>query len=74
MGLLGGGQVMAHRRRFFVPCLEVLEDRRTPSILMVTNLNDSGAGSLRAEVGLANPSDVIAFTSGLQGVIPWPAR
>ena len=56
-------------RRWFSPVLEVLEARTVLSTLTVTNLNDSGAGSLRAEIGLANPNDVIEFTNGLQGVI-----
>jgi Bacterial Ig-like domain (group 3) len=40
-------------RRWHVPRLEWLEDRLAPAILMVTNANDSGAGSLRDAI-LAN--------------------
>lgn len=37
--------------------------------LVVTNTNDSGAGSLRDAVGLAAPGDTIAFNAGLTGTI-----
>ena len=37
--------------------------------LTVTNLNDSGPGSLRAEIAGANPGDTIIFQPGLTGTI-----
>lgn len=37
--------------------------------LTVTNLNDSGSGSLRAQIGLANSWDNIIFAAGLTGII-----
>lgn len=49
--------------------LESLEERLTPTTLFVTNLNDSGAGSLRAEVQAAGNGDVIDFQPGLTGTI-----
>ena len=48
----------------FAPCLEVLEDRRVPSIFSVTNTADSGPGSLRQAIldANANPgADMITF-------------
>ena len=48
--------------------LERLEDRTVPSTLTVTNLNDSGAGSLRAALASANAqpdADFIVFTPDL---------
>jgi hypothetical protein len=60
------------RCRFFRPRLEVLEARTLPSIFVVTNLNDSGAGSLRQAIldANANPgADTIQFAPGLQGAI-----
>ena len=35
----------------------------------VTNLNDSGTGSLRAALGEAEPGDTVQFASGLSGTI-----
>src|SRR5262245_20821974 len=52
--------------------LEVLEDRSLPSTFTVTNLLDSGAGSLRAAVSAANANpgaDTIDFaTTGTIGL------
>jgi hypothetical protein len=62
----------ATRRRGFVPRLDVLEDRTLLSTFTVTNLDNSGAGSLRQAVLDANAtpgSDVIDFAPGLQGTI-----
>src|SRR6516162_9314160 len=56
----------------FVPRLLVLEDRTLPSTFMVSNLADSGAGSLRQAVLDANAShdtDQIVFAPSLQGTI-----
>ena len=59
-------------RRTFVPTFDILEDRTVPSTFTVSNLNDSGAGSLRQAVLDANAhagADQIAFASGLRGTI-----
>src|SRR5262245_45867151 len=45
----------------FRPRLEALEGRDVPSTLTVTNTNDSGPGSLRAEIALAKNNTTIAF-------------
>ena len=58
-----------NRRRFFDPTkngssyarrlhIEMLEDRRLLTVFSVDNLNDSGAGSLRDAIGLANVDTV----------------
>jgi hypothetical protein len=49
------------------PQLEVLEDRDVPSTLTVTNNLDSGAGSLRAQIGAAQPGDTLNFAPSLNG-------
>ena len=52
--------------------LEVLEDRACPSTFTVTNLLDSGAGSLRAAIVAANATpgaDLINFAPKLHGTI-----
>src|SRR5262249_20804454 len=59
-------------RRAVVPRLEHLEDRTVPSMFLVTNLNDSGPGSLRDAIASANlnpGADQIDFALGLQGTI-----
>src|SRR5262245_17816789 len=71
---LGGTMLTSSsgRRRAFSPRLEALEDRTLPSTFTVLNLNDSGAGSLRAAVAAANANpghDTIAFRPGLSGTI-----
>src|SRR5277367_1771316 len=45
--------------------LEALEPRRLLSIDIVTNLNDTGAGSLRQTLSTAAVGDTIHFASGL---------
>jgi hypothetical protein len=55
-----------------MPRLEALEDRTVLSTFLVSNLNDSGTGSLRAEIAAANAhpgADEIDFASGLTGTI-----
>jgi predicted outer membrane repeat protein len=49
--------------------LESLEDRLLPSTLNVTNLLDSGPGSLRAEIAAAAAGDTIVLDSSLSGQI-----
>ncbi|MGC3992275.1 MAG: hypothetical protein QM796_21775 [Chthoniobacteraceae bacterium] len=49
--------------------LEFLEPRIAPASLTVTNLNDSGAGSLRAILAGSHNGDVITFKAGLAGLI-----
>jgi hypothetical protein len=52
--------------------VEQLDDRVVPSTFTVSNLDDSGPGSLRAAVAGANANpgaDVIAFAPGLRGTI-----
>ncbi len=51
----------------FRPRLEALEARECPSTLTVTNNLDSGAGSLRAEIGKAHNGDTIVFAPSLSG-------
>ena len=60
-------------RRRYRPVLEVLEDRVTPSTFLVTNVNDNGAGSLRAAMLQVNRDtvsqvDVIDFKIAGTGV------
>src|SRR5262245_14547300 len=60
------------RRPSFVPRLEALEDRALLSVFTVTDLADSGAGSLRQAILDANAQpgiDLIDFAAGLQGTI-----
>jgi predicted outer membrane repeat protein len=51
----------------FRPQLETLERRDVPSTLTVTNILDSGAGSLRADIAAAQSGDTIAFSKSLKG-------
>jgi predicted outer membrane repeat protein len=57
------------QRTSFRPQLEVLEGRVVPSTLKVTNLLDSGKGSLRYEIAAAQSGDTISFSNGLRGNI-----
>src|SRR6516162_9128669 len=51
----------------FLPRLEILEDRVTPSTLTVKNTNDSGDGSLRQAILGSSSGDTIKFASSLSG-------
>ena len=60
------GHRHAHRKpapglRSFLPRLEALEDRTTPSTLTVMNNADDGAGSLRRAIHDAHSGDTIDF-------------
>jgi hypothetical protein len=57
------------RGRRFRPELAPLEGRALLSTLTVQNLNDSGDGSLRAEIALAQDGDTIRFAHGLSGTM-----
>ena len=62
-------QARGGRLRFYRPCIDTLEKREVPTVLTVTNLLDNVAGSLRAEVFLAQNGDTVQFADGLQGQI-----
>jgi hypothetical protein len=49
------------------PRLESLEARDVPSTLTVTNILDSGAGSLRGDIAAARSGDTIVFDPSLAG-------
>src|SRR5262249_38742034 len=49
------------------PRLERLEDRATPSTLIVGSAGDSGAGSLREAIASAAAGDVITFAPTVYG-------
>jgi hypothetical protein len=51
------------------PLLEVLEARTLLSTDVVSNTNDSGAGSLRDTVAHASPGDTLTFARGFSGAI-----
>jgi parallel beta-helix repeat protein len=57
------------RRTGFRPKTKALDERCLLSTLTVTNANDSGVGSLRAEIAAANAkkSDTIVFAPSLDG-------
>jgi hypothetical protein len=55
------------QRRRRRPSLEALETRALLSTLTVTNIADSGSGSLRAQIAAANSGDTIDFSSKLKG-------
>jgi hypothetical protein len=54
-------------RRRFLPSLDLMEDRTLLSTLTVMNNQDSGSGSLRADIAAAHSGDTIAFSYGLRG-------
>ena len=56
MGGRGFGEGRQFRRRRALPTVMALEDRSLMSTFTVTNTADSGPGSLRDEIGLANAS------------------
>ena len=63
-------EIKTHRsRRSVLPRLEGLEDRSLLSPLTVSNLFDSGTGSLRAAIATAQSGDTITFAKGLHGTI-----
>jgi hypothetical protein len=49
--------------------LEHLEERQAPAVLTVTTLLDNVAGSLRAQVALAQDGDTVRFAEGLRGQV-----
>jgi hypothetical protein len=64
------GPAPSRRRATVCPRLEMLEDRRLPSTLTVTNTLDSGKGSLRYEIAQAEKhpaNDTIVFAPSLDG-------
>src|SRR5205823_3341655 len=63
----------ASHRRLGLACQELLEARTLFSTFTVTNLADSGPGSLRSAITAANLSpapDVVKFAPSLKGTIP----
>jgi hypothetical protein len=63
------GRTRPRRRRRFAPNLLALEARALLSTLTVTNDNDSGAGSLRAQLAAAHNGDTIKFAPSACGTI-----
>src|ERR1051326_1255333 len=60
------------KKLHIVPQVQILEDRTAPATFTVLNLNDSGLGSLRQAVLLANVlpgADVIQFAPAVTGSI-----
>ena len=68
------GRIRSRRRRSgkrpgvrCLPRLLALEERTLLSVLTVTNTNDSGTGSLRAEVAASQSGDTIVFSHKVHG-------
>lgn len=68
--LFGANRKPLHQppQRWCRPSLEALEDRIAPAMLTVTSAADNGAGTLRAELALANNGDTIDFNIPGMGV------
>src|SRR5207237_3364446 len=58
-------QTSPRQRAGFRPQLETLEERWLFSTLTVTSMQDSGAGSLRAQIAAAQSGDTIVFAATL---------
>ena len=56
-------------RTRFLPRLDPMEARTLLSTFMVSNLSDTGTGSLRAAITTAGNGDIIDFAHGLHGTI-----
>jgi hypothetical protein len=61
------GHGSPRRRSKFHPQTEALDERWLLSTLTVMNANDSGSGSLRAEIVAAKSNDTIVFAPSLDG-------
>src|SRR5437867_369992 len=62
--------IRSPRARHRLGAFDRLEDRCTPALLTVTTLDDSGPGSLREALAMANAAtdaDTIQFAPGLTG-------
>src|SRR4051794_670478 len=66
-GRRGRGPEAARLPTTLRPRLESLEGRVVPSTLTVTNTQDSGPGSLRAEIAAARNNSAIVFDLGPGG-------
>ena len=64
-----GGKGRRRPRQTFRPDLLALETRALLSTLTVTNDNDSGTGSLRAQLAAAHAGDTINFAPSAYGTI-----
>ena len=71
-GLAARRQSKGHRRSVRKWAIERLENWVVPSTIMVMNIDDSGAGSLRAAIQQADveaAQDTITFASSVTGTI-----